>query len=202
MRLVYAGGTTSDRPRAVVAATRASTTVDASSRSEAARVTSPARPPAIVVTTPAPAAPRAAAVPTVSTGWVRVDAPFDVDVLVEGRLVGSSGVGAIALAPGGHALELVNDALGYRIVTKAVVQAGKSTTLPIEAPRAVVHINAQPWAEVLVDGRPLGDTPLANVMLPIGHHQFVFRHPELGERVQAFTVRAGGPNRVAADLRR
>lgn len=141
-------------------------------------------------------------VPAVAVGWVRVEAPFEVDIVENGTRLGSSGLGSVSLPPGGHVLELVNEALGYRVLTKAAVLAGKTTAVAVEPPRAVVHVNAQPWAEVLVDGRLLGETPLANVMLPVGHHQLVFRHPELGERTQAVTVRAGGPNRIAADLRR
>lgn len=151
---------------------------------------------------PVPAAPRPAPAPAAALGWVRVDAPFEVDIYEQGTLLGSSGLGPVSLPAGGHVLELVNDALGYRVLTKAAVLTAKTTAVTVETPRAVVHVNAQPWAEVLVDGKVLGETPLANVMLPVGHHQLVFRHPELGEHTQTFTVRAGGPNRVAADLRR
>lgn len=160
-----------------------------------------ARPQTAGASAPRPRA-AAAVAPSLALGWVRVDAPFDVDVYEKGVLLGSSGAGPVSLPAGGHVLELVNDALGYRVLTKAAVLTGKTTGVALDTPKAVVHVNAQPWAEVLVDGTLLGETPLANVMLPIGQHQLVFRHPDLGERTQTFTVRAGGPNRVAADLRR
>ncbi len=202
VRLVYTTGDTLDRRITVAAGERLALVVDAGARrSRGGSAVIAARPQASASVAPPPAR-AAAALPATGTGWVRIDAPFEVEVYEQGRLLGSSGLGSVALSAGGHALELVNEALGYRVVTKAVVLAGKTTTLPVETPRAVVHVNAQPWAEVLVDGTVLGDTPLANVMLPIGHHQLVFRHPELGERTQTFTVRAGGPNRVSADLRR
>ena len=85
---------------------------------------------------------------------------------------------------------------------KTVVGAGRTEALACRDPPAAVHVNAQPWAEVAVDGRVLGETPLANLLLPIGVHQFVFRHPEFGERTQSVTVRLNTPNRVTADLRR
>ena len=49
---------------------------------------------------------------------------------------------------------------------------------------------------------PHGDTPIANLMLPIGDHRVVLRHPDLGERVQMVTVRTEGVTRVSVDLRR
>lgn len=155
---------------------------------------------ALVLDAPAPARAVVPAVPT--SGWVRVDAPFDVEVFEGGQLLGSSTSERIMLAPGGHVLELVNSALGYRVLVKAAVVPGKLVPLAINTPRVPVAINAQPWAEVVVDGRAHGDTPLANLMLPIGVHQIVLRHPDLGERTETVIVRATGNNRVSADLRR
>ncbi|MGI9430904.1 MAG: hypothetical protein ACR2PQ_01735 [Myxococcota bacterium] len=41
-----------------------------------------------------------------------------------------------------------------------------------------VHINATPWAHIHVDGRPLGVTPLGNVPLPRGEHEFRAELPD------------------------
>ena len=144
-----------------------------------------------------------AATPTgPASGWVHVQTPFDVQVLEAGQVVGSSASERIMVTAGPHVFELVNAALGFRTTVKAVVGAGRTEPLIVDSPRALVQVNAQPWAEVLVDGRVAGDTPLANLQLAIGVHQFVFRHPELGEHSQTVTVRLDAPNRVTADLRR
>ena len=65
-----------------------------------------------------------------------------------------------------------------------------------------MNINALPWAEVYIDGARVGDTPLANVMLPIGDHEIVFRHPQLGEKRQAARLTQREPLRVSVDMRR
>ncbi len=137
-----------------------------------------------------------------AAGWVRVDSSFAVQVFRAGELVGSSNSERIMLPAGAHVLDLVNASLGYRVPVKVTVVAGALAPVSIDTPRVPVAINAQPWAEVLVDGRRHGDTPLANVMLPIGVHDVVLRHPELGERTQTVTVRATDANRVSVDLRR
>ncbi len=136
-----------------------------------------------------------------ASGWVRVESSFDVQVLEAGQVVGSSASDRILVTAGGHVFELVNASLGFRTTVKVAVGAGRTEALVVDTPRTSVQVNAQPWAEVVVDGRVLGETPLANVMLPIGTHSFVFRHPELGERTQPVTVRLTGPNRVTANLR-
>ena len=144
-----------------------------------------------------------AATPTgPASGWVRVQTPFDVQVLEAGRVVGTSASERIMVTAGPHVFELVNAALGFRSTVKVVVGAGRTEPLIVDSPRALVQVNAQPWAEVVIDGRVAGDTPLANLQLAIGVHQFVFRHPEFGERSHTVTVRLDTPNRVTADLRR
>lgn len=163
------------------------------------RVTVPAGENVALMVEPPAAAPVAAG-PV--SGWLAFDAPFEVQVFEDGTLVGTSASERVLMPAGTHTLELVNTGLGYRARVKATVAAGKTSTVPVDTPRAAVHLNATPWAEVQVDGRALGETPLANVLLPIGPHTITFTHPELGERVEAITVRAGGPNRVAADLRK
>jgi serine/threonine-protein kinase len=65
-----------------------------------------------------------------------------------------------------------------------------------------LSVNAQPWAEVWVDGQRIGETPIGNLSLPIGHHELVVRHPQLGERRQTVAVGANGPSRIGIDLRR
>ena len=154
----------------------------------------------LVLDAPPPARAVIPAMP--AAGWIKVEAPFEVQIFEAGQLVGSSASQRIMLPAGGHVLELVNAALGYRAVVKAAILPGKLAPVVVDTPRAPVAINAQPWAEVLVDGQAHGDTPLANLMLPIGVHQIVLRHPDLGERTETVTVRANGANRVSADLRR
>jgi hypothetical protein len=63
-------------------------------------------------------------------------------------------------------------------------------------------INAQPWAEVFIDGERVGETPIGNVPVPIGTHEVRFRHPELGEQVVRSTVTLGTPARLSVDLRK
>ena len=147
-------------------------------------------------------APMAAAVPAaVATGALRVQAPFDVQVFEGERLLGTNAA-PVSLPAGTHTLTLVNTALGFSQTLSTRVAARKTATLAADVPLVPVHLNALPWADVTVDGRALGETPLANVPLPLGTHRVMFRHPELGEQIESLTVRAGGPVRLVADLRR
>jgi hypothetical protein len=132
-------------------------------------------------------------------GWLAIASPFEVEVS-ENRDVIGSGATRIMLAAGRHELVLANRSLGYQEARKIDVAAGQTTTLRVEAPKASVSVNARPWAEIIVDGNNVGQTPIANIQVAVGTHEMVFRHPQLGERKQSIVVTAKGPNRIAADL--
>jgi hypothetical protein len=105
------------------------------------------------------------------------------------------------LSPGAHELEFVSDVFGFRQSAKVNVTAGRGESVSVAIPRAPMNINALPWAEVFVDGTRIGDTPLANVMQPIGDHELVFRHPQLGEKRQPARLTLKDPLRVSVDMR-
>jgi hypothetical protein len=81
------------------------------------------------------------------------------------------------------------------------VPRGRVATVEVQVPNGQLSISATPWAEALVDGRFVGITPIANLALPIGLHEIVWRHPELGERRQSIALTARVPARVGIDLR-
>ena len=133
-------------------------------------------------------------------GWISVKAPFAVDVLENAEVIGTGDIAKMMLPAGRHDIVLVNRALDYREARRIDVAAGSTTDVRIDPPMAMVSANARPWAEVTIDGKSVGQTPISNLQVPIGVHEVVFRHPRLGERRQTVTVTTNGPNRFTADL--
>jgi len=147
------------------------------------------------------AAPRAAA-PGLVAGLVAITAPVPMHVYAGGRLVGTTEADTIMLPVGEHEVELVSDAVGMRTRRTVTVQAGRTTALKIDSPRVAVNVNAIPWAEVWVDGQRVGETPIGNLQQTVGSHEFVFRHPELGERRMVVVITMKEPARISMDLRK
>lgn len=136
------------------------------------------------------------------SGGVRLVSPITLNVLQGNRVLGSTADGPIVLTAGTHQLDLINTALGFSARRAVTFRAGTITSVDIPVPSQRVSVNAQPWAEVFIDNRPYGETPLANLNIPIGDHEFVFRHPQLGERRVTVTVRADQPTRVSTSFER
>ena len=124
---------------------------------------------------------------TERTGWVTIKSPVRLDVSEAGRKLGTSDQRRIQVAPGSHSLTLSNRSVAYSSSHTVQVAAGQEAVLTI-APTGRVNLNAQPWAEVWIDGNRAGETPLANLQVPLGSRQFVFKHPQHGERKLTATV--------------
>jgi hypothetical protein len=133
-------------------------------------------------------------------GWLSIAAPFDIEVVEHDDVIGSGATSKIMVAAGRHDITLINRSLGYQEARRIEVAAGKTMAIRIDPPKVSVSVNARPWAEVTLDGDSIGQTPISNLLVTVGTHEMVFRHPQLGERRQTVTVTAKGTNRIAADL--
>lgn len=139
---------------------------------------------------------------TPAHGWMSVAAAVPVRLLEKGEVIGTSDAARLMLTAGRHEVELVNEALGYREKRSVQVPAGGTVAVQVQLPKAPLSINALPWAEVSIDGTPIGETPIGNRAVAIGRHEIVFRHPELGERRQTVDVTLLAPARVSVDMRK
>jgi hypothetical protein len=135
------------------------------------------------------------------SGSITLRSPIELEVFEGERLLGHAGQPIIAAA-GRHELDLVNRALGYRARQVVDIAAGQVVSLLMVPSTGRVSANASPWAEVWIDGHSVGETPLANLEVPIGEHEIVFRHPQLGEQRKNALVRTDTVTRVSVDFRK
>jgi hypothetical protein len=136
---------------------------------------------------------------SIFSGWVAVFAPVVLTVSVDGRSIGTTEQDRLMLPAGRHELTLTNRELGYKGVQQVEIEPGEVRSVTID-PRGPASFNAIPWAEVWLGGQKLGDTPLANVRVPIGVHEFVFKHPQYGDRKVSATIRADAPAALSVDF--
>jgi hypothetical protein len=135
----------------------------------------------------------------VYSGWVAVFAPIALDIAENGRGIGSTEQGRLMLSPGRHLLTLTNRELGYTSVHTVEIEPGEERAITVQ-PVGELNANAQPWAEVWIDGQKVGDTPLARLKVPLGTHEIVFKHPQFGERRITARVTATAPVAVTVDF--
>jgi serine/threonine-protein kinase len=74
----------------------------------------------------------------------------------------------------------------------AVVDAGAAAT-PTEAVKAKgkLSLRIRPYATVFLDDKPLGDTPLPSLAVPVGKHKLKLVNPTLGTVTLEITIKPG-----------
>ena len=133
--------------------------------------------------------------------WISVVAPIELQVFDGSALIGDSTTNRILVLAGRHTINLVNTELNYQAARTIEVEAGRVATVRVEVPDGVLHVNAVPWAEVFVDGRRVGETPIANLAVPIGTHEITLRNPKFPEQKRSVVISLAGPFRLGVDLR-
>lgn len=134
----------------------------------------------------------------ISPGWLKVIAPFTMEVREDGQLVGSDDQGRLMLSPGTHRLEFSNATYGLTVRRSVEITPYDTTSLTIEAPTGAIEVKAPDGMQVFIDGTARGVTPLPgplpltlgtyNVLITDGAGQIKGR--------QAVTVKAGRPTPV------
>ncbi len=136
----------------------------------------------------------------VVSGWLALNAPVEMQLYEQGRLLGTSGMDRIMLSAGRHDIDIVNETLAFRARRTVQVTPGRVTSVALALPKGVVALNAVPWASVSIDGESVGDTPIGNLSVPIGPHEVVFRNPQFPEQRRVINVTLDGPVRLSLDL--
>jgi len=135
----------------------------------------------------------------VFSGWIAVFSPIPLDIAENGRAIGSSEQGRLMLSPGRHQLTLSNSEFGYTTTQTVEIKAGEEHPVSVQ-PTGELSANAVPWAEVWMDGKKIGDTPSASLVVPLGTHDVVFKNPQFPERRVTVTVTASAPAIAAVDF--
>ena len=138
---------------------------------------------------------------TAGPAAIQINSPIALKVLEGGRLLGSVPGPDIKVAPGRHELELVNTALGYQLRQTIDAGAGQTVSIQLAQPHGMVTIDASPWADVSVDGKAIGRTPLGPLPLPLGEHQITFSNPAGSSDRQRVAIKSDGVTRIVGNLK-
>jgi len=136
---------------------------------------------------------------SIFAGWLSVFAPFEVQIFEGGRAIRLDESGKVLLSPGPHDLRFENGDLGYRETRHVEVQPGQTTSLSLVTSPSTITVTASAPAVVVIDGQPVGETPLTNHPIALGTRDIVVRGADGTERryTQKVTVT---PVRIDVDF--
>ncbi|MDB4965287.1 MAG: serine/threonine protein kinase [Myxococcales bacterium] len=111
---------------------------------------------------------------------LRVQVEGPATYVIDGRTERAGADGALHLSPGHHRVTVSSPSLAFPRTLEVDLRAREFATRAIPRGRGQLRVAVTPWAEVTIDGRVLGVTPLAPVDLVEGTHQVALRNAELG----------------------
>ena len=71
---------------------------------------------------------------------------------------------------------------------------------PSRVPAGGLQLGVRPYADVLVDDRPMGTTPLGRLSLPAGVHTIRLLNPEYQPFRRKITIRPGETTKLNVNL--
>lgn len=133
------------------------------------------------------------------SGMIAVFSPIPLDIAENGRSIGTSEQGRLILSPGRHALTLTNREFDYKGTQIVEIDPGEESSISVQ-PTGELNVNAVPWAEIWMEGKKVGETPVAGLRVPLGTHDIVFKNPQFPERHVTVKVSATTPSAASVDF--
>jgi hypothetical protein len=125
---------------------------------------------------------------SIYAGWLKVFAPFEIEIADGPRGIQLDERSQAMLTPGPHEMRFENRALGYVETRRVEIQPGVITSLSLSPAPSALTVTSTTPAEVLIDGESAGHTPLADHQLAIGTHNIVVKAAAGGTRRFGMTV--------------
>ncbi|HXI04051.1 MAG TPA: PEGA domain-containing protein, partial [Candidatus Saccharimonadales bacterium] len=130
--------------------------------------------------------------PVLPDGFVSVKAPYEIDVVEGGKVIGKGG-GKIKLKAGRHSLRFVNEDLFVNLSASVDVSPDKTSSPGLKFPGVggmSVHANPSN-GQVSVNGRKLGPPPILDYSLAEGTYKVSYVLPSGRSEEQTILVIAG-----------
>jgi hypothetical protein len=127
-----------------------------------------------------------------TVGWIKVDAPVELQVSEEGRSYGAT-TGPLMVPAGRHNFIFVNQSVAVRHRQFVQVPAGQTVKVTLDLPQGMMNLTSDQQAQVLVDGQLIGDAPQVSVPASLGPHEVIFRSPKYGDVSYSVNVTLAAP---------
>lgn len=141
--------------------------------------------------------------PASSKGMLELaSSPTGLDIYAGRRRLGRTPA-SLRLKAGRHRLRLRSTRLGIDRALTVRIAANRSLRQSVRIGKGRLRVNGVPWANVYVDGRQVGVTPMRALNLYAGKHLVELRHPpSRGHLRRWIKVAEGGNHLVMHDFRK
>jgi PEGA domain-containing protein len=125
---------------------------------------------------------------SIFAGFLKLFAPFELQVTEGTRAIRLDDQHQAMLPPGVHELRFENASLGYSDTRRIEVQPGQTTSLSLVPSPSLLTVVASSASTVIIDGQQVGETPLTNHPVALGTRDIIVRNAAGEERRFTRTV--------------
>jgi len=129
--------------------------------------------------------------------------PSDARVLIDGKERGQ----VIEDLETGKTYGLRVEAPGYYPMKRDITLSRPREEMDVELKKVretetgTLSLNANPWANVIIDGKTVGVSPVLDYELSAGQHTIIFRHPDFKPVQKTITIKKGKNPDLIIDFR-
>ena len=132
-------------------------------------------------------------------GFLTVFSPFEITITEGTRAIRLDEHHQVMLPSGPHQITMENTALGYRETRRVDMRPGETTTLSVVPPRSTIRVTASEPADVVLDGMPIGRTPLDEFPADLGTRELMLTSAS-GEVRRLIVTLTARPAQVNVDF--
>ncbi len=138
---------------------------------------------------------------TPNNGYLSVRVDPSTEIFVDGESKGVAPLGQIQLSAEDHSLRLSHQDYFGVIADQVRIRGGETLTKTYSfSDLGYLQVVVQPWAEVYIDGRYVGQTPFSKIQVTVGKHTVILRHPELGEKQAVVEIQSNETTRLRQQM--
>ncbi len=113
-------------------------------------------------------------------------------IYIDDKKVGMFPIRPQTLLVGKHRIKIVHS--DFKTIEEIfdVNEGDNRLSYVLESNFGMIKVNSQPWAEVFIDGKSYGTTPIAKpISITVGSHSLVLKNPNCEDYVEQITVAPG-----------
>ena len=136
-----------------------------------------------------------------ASGRLSVTTSPPADIYLGRRKLGRGSVRGVRIRPGRYRLRAVLEP-GVVETQRLRIGPGERLARNVTFAAGRLRVIVMPWADVVVDGRKVGQTPMAPIELAAGSHRVLLTNPDLDKRVvRKVRIRPGQESAIELDWR-
>lgn len=124
----------------------------------------------------------------------------DLSIYIDGKKEGEGSI-SIFLAPGNHRIKLVSKSKMINYKTSIRVESNKETTKTIMLKKGKLSLSVKPWANIYINGKKIGQTPIPPKVLYEGTYKVVLKNPKYSSFSKTIKIKSGKTTLIMKDLK-